>query len=192
MFDRDRAGAAVARLSAPARGKLATLCLVRIAGLVDGEWISGEFPEVATLVGDIRSYSMARAAEQVTETDPADLDRRLRAFLGPDGEPFEELPGWGAWAMDIAALGDYALRTWTSPADSLDHTFEVLLSGYSIAGYLEDDSSSPDVPNLAEQEFERQMSDAGLLDQGVEWNALVGPSVEQARTYEQWLGFVES
>lgn len=192
MFDRERAAAAIEGLTPFGRGQLTTLCLVRAANVMDDSRIADEFSSMTELVHAIQEYSTRRAEGRQDSGvfDPSILDGRVRDFLGPDEDPHEELPGWGAWAMDIVSLADYVLRTWRAPADSAEKSFNVSLAAYSIAGYLEDDSDSPDVPALVEGEFRRQMEDASRIAAGEEWADLVEPSIELARIYAQWVRHV--
>ncbi|MGW2647854.1 hypothetical protein ACWC2T_23720 [Streptomyces sp. NPDC001393] len=124
------------------------------------------------------------------DLDPAALEQRVREFLGPCDDPFEELPGWGAWAMDVTSMADYVLRTWLGPEDSAKACFNVLLAAYSIAGYLEDDSESADVPQLTDGEFRRQMDDVSGLATGESWGSIVEHSRNLAETYARWLQYV--
>jgi hypothetical protein len=190
LFDRDRAAAAVESLTPLGRGQLAALCLNRISGLLDDVRISDEFSSIAELVYQIQEYAVICARQLPSEFDPVGMNRRLRDFLGPDEEPHEELPGWGAWVMDIASVADYVLRTWSTPDESAENCFEVLLSTYSIAGHLEDDSSSPNVPALAEMEFRHQMDEASAIADGGEWGNLAQGSADLAQSYQRWVEYV--
>jgi hypothetical protein len=190
MFDRVRAAAAVEGLTPFGRGQLATLCLIRVADLIEDSRIAGDFPLAAELVHQLRDYSTQCAEGNPGPLDPSILDGRVREFLGPDEEPYDELPGWGAWAMDIVSLADYVLRTWRALDGGARQTLNVLLAAYSIAGGLEDDSNSPDVPQLADEEFRRQLDDAARIAEGEAWGELIPLSIALGRSYTWWVQHV--
>ncbi|MFF1478349.1 hypothetical protein ACFVYD_12380 [Streptomyces sp. NPDC058301] len=192
MFDREFAATSVESLSAFQRGQVATACLVRVAALLDDRRVAVEFSTAARLVRQIRDAAVARAEGGPDRTDLSALDRQVRDFLGPDDDPFEELPGWGAWAMDITSLADYVLRTWQRPEESAKNCFNVFLATYSIAGYLEDDSESDDVPELADAEFRRQMDDISVLGGGGAWDGICQDSLTLAQSYLQWFQHIEA
>ncbi|MFJ9576179.1 hypothetical protein ACIRQF_07280 [Streptomyces sp. NPDC101191] len=190
MFEHDRATTAVERLTTIGRGQLATLCLLRMSGLVTDARIEREYPAIPRLVEQIRQHSVACAQQLPSDIDPEDLDRNLRDFLGSDEYPQEELPGWGSWVMDVSSLADYVLRTWRNPDSSATNAFQVLLAAYSIAGFLESESNSPGVPDLAETEFQRQMLDAAEIADGRMWGELVRSSINLEQVYAGWIEHV--
>jgi hypothetical protein len=180
VFDREYAAAVIGDLDARRRGQVATACLVRVAGLLGDARMAEEFPGVATLVQEIRDYAIGRA-EGREAAPPAAVERGIRDFLGPRDDPFEELPGRGAWAMDIASLADYVLRTWDAPQQSAHNCFNALLASYSLAAFLEDESEAPEASGLADGEFRRQMADASFADGG--WADVIEGSRTLARVY---------
>ncbi|WP_329134979.1 hypothetical protein OG552_20450 [Streptomyces sp. NBC_01476] len=191
MFDREYAAGAIESLDSQRRGQVATACLARVAGLLDDDRIVAEFRSVTILVRDIRDYAISRAMGH-DEVVPAALSRGIRDFLGPDDDPVEELPGWGAWVMDIASLADYVLRTWGAPEASSKNCFNVLLASYSIAGFLEDEAEGSGVIGLAHGEFQKQMEDLSVALHDGTWANLIEGSQMLSETYLRWFQLVES
>ncbi|MEV6550186.1 hypothetical protein AB0M57_15955 [Streptomyces sp. NPDC051597] len=192
MFDREFAATSAESISSFQRGQAATACLVRVAALLDDPRVAAEFSAAAGLVHQIRDVAVAQAEGRPSEVDLSVLEQGVRDFLGPDDDPYEELPGWGAWAMDITSLAAYVLRTWQLPEKSAKNCFNVLLATYSIVGYLEDDSESDDVPELADAEFQRQMDDISALSSGGAWDGICRDSLVLAQSYLQWFQRIEA
>ncbi|MFD3328698.1 hypothetical protein [Streptomyces sp. NPDC058701] len=190
MFDDARVKALIESIEPFQRGLLVTACLVRISGLLADERVTSEYPEASALVGQIRDFALGRSAGKEQEGAALRFEQGLRDFLGPRDEPFEELPDAGAWAMDIASLADCVLDVWSNPSESVAKCFEVLISGYSITGYLTDDSDDPDVPDLADGEYQRQIADIEAMRSGDTWERVLRPSVELAHTYAHWFQHV--
>ncbi|MBM9509486.1 hypothetical protein [Actinacidiphila acididurans] len=190
MFDREYAAAAVASISPFQQGQVATACLVRVADLLDDPRVSADFGAVAALVHKVSEYAVDRAEGRSPQTDPSALNQGVRDVLGPREAPYEELPGWGAWAMDVASLADYVLRTWADVEDSARNCFNVLLAAYSAAAFLEDDSDDSEVPPLAEGEARRQRDDIVSLTRGDGWGDVLREATVLARTYVYWFRHV--
>lgn len=186
MFDDVHAKISIESIDPFQRGQVATACLLRVAGLLADDRVRSEFSEVAELVVQIKDYAVSRA-QGSSETDTSDFERGLRDFLGPSDEPYEELPGVGAWVMDIASMADCVLDIWSVASVSDEKCYEVMVGAYSITGYLEDDSNDPDVPDLAHGEFRRQMADIAAIRSGDPWQSVVRESLDLAQAYSHSL-----
>ncbi len=186
MFDDAQAATEIESIDPFKRGQAATACLIRVASLVGDHRVASEFPEVASLVTRIKDYSIGRSEGGQEEVDLHALDRDIRAFLGPRENPCEELPGAGAWAMDITSMADCVLDIWSNASASAEKCFEVFVGAYSITGYLEDDSDDPDVPELAHAEFRRQLADIAALRNGEPWGTVMQESLDFAQSYTHW------
>ncbi|MFF5489315.1 hypothetical protein ACWGCK_35260 [Streptomyces virginiae] len=189
MFDDAHAKSSIEAIDPFQRGRVATACLVRVTGLLADERVQSEYSEVADLVVRIKDLAVVRSGGTQTAATP-ELEHGLREFLGPRDEPYEELPGVGAWVMDIASMADCVLDVWSDPSVSSEKCFEAMAGGYSITGYLEDDSDATDVPDLADGEFRKQMGDVEAVRDGAAWDNVMRESLELAQAYVQWFRHV--
>ncbi|MFI8421200.1 hypothetical protein [Streptomyces sp. NPDC085479] len=187
MFEDSRSEASIASIDNFQRGQAATACLVRMARLVDDSRVLSEFPRIAQLVKEIEDYSVSRSAGIQVEIDYRALSSRVREFLGPVDDPHEELPGIGAWVMDIVSLADCVLGVWEGGSSTSEECFEAMVSSYSLASRIEDESEDSEVSALGDLEFQKQLDDVRRMKEGSPWGQVLQESRSIADDYLGWL-----